>query len=126
MCLGSSFISLCIQRVIVFQTAPILRAIRYSESSPSKRSTKGLFLLTLPFLCNRCKVENITGVLPEAFINKKLHAVAARSCMKFKEKVSSQRRVELYLRYLDTCMNFPSLRVSTILNLNTPVGFVYF
>ena len=163
----------------------------------------------------RCKVENITGVLPEAFINKKLHAVAARICMKlrengfsmgdfdhlyinlstcvgegdvkpaakspdryhpwyryydvgisqalydsletpdcipavsglidkilttqfstpefdgdkisecvfeavtqgedmlmkFKEKVSSQRRAVLYLRYLDTCMNFPLLRV---------------
>lgn len=31
--------------------------------------------------------------------------------MKFKEKVSSQRRAVLYLRYLDTCMNFPLLRV---------------
>ena len=31
--------------------------------------------------------------------------------MKFKEKASSQRRAVLYLRYLDTCMNFPLLRV---------------
>ena len=52
----------------------------------------------------RCKIENVNGVRPQPFINKKMCAVATRICMKLRENVFSMGDFDHLYINLSTCV----------------------